>query len=196
MVESRQVDSKPRTRPYYFILFCVRWESRNLNAAQLDVTSRLTEKGALVEAVGEVDLTTASLLREPLMEAVDSSEKLPVIVDLSRVDFIDSAGLALLVEARKRLAPEGRTLHILLTQGRQPERVLRPAWRAAALAVLLARRRARSSAQPASGPGRESIEPLHPGASLSRSLRSKNLCGQRFPARTDSRDRRLAADPG
>lgn len=96
-----------------------------MNAAQLDVTSRPTDKGTLVEGVGEVDLTTAPLLREPLMEAVNSAEKSPVIVDLSRVDFIDSAGLALLVEARKRLAPEGRTLHILLTQGRQPERVLK-----------------------------------------------------------------------
>lgn len=96
-----------------------------MDAAQLNVASRLTEKGALIEAVGEVDLTTARLLHEPLMDAVNGPENLPVIVDLSRVDFIDSAGLALLVEARKRLAPEGRPLHVLLTQGKQPERVLK-----------------------------------------------------------------------
>ena len=41
------------------------------------------------------------------------------------VDFIDSAGLALLVEARKKLAPEGRVLNVLLTPSRQPERVLK-----------------------------------------------------------------------
>jgi anti-sigma B factor antagonist len=96
-----------------------------LNAAQLEVNTRSTDKGSLVEAVGEVDLTTAPQLREPLMEAVVGTQKTTVIVDLSRVDFIDSAGLALLVEARKRLAPEGRTLNILLTPGRQPERVLK-----------------------------------------------------------------------
>lgn len=96
-----------------------------MNAAQLSVTSRATEQGALVEAAGEVDLTTAPQLREPLMEAVNGAAKTAVIVDLSRVDFIDSAGLALLVEARKRLAPEERALHILLTPGRQPERVLK-----------------------------------------------------------------------
>ena len=96
-----------------------------MNAAQLDVTSRSTDKGVLVEAIGEVDLTTATQLREPLMEAVNGTQVSPVIVDLSRVDFIDSAGLALLVEARKRLAPEGRILNILLTPGRQPERVLK-----------------------------------------------------------------------
>ena len=96
-----------------------------MNAAQLTVNQRQDSKGAIVEAVGEVDLTTAPQLRESLMTAVNGSEKSPVIVDLSRVDFIDSAGLALLVEARKKLSPEGRSLSILLTQGRQPERVLK-----------------------------------------------------------------------
>ena len=59
------------------------------------------------------------------MAAVNSGEKSPVIVDLSHVDFIDSAGLALLVEARKKLSPEGRSLSVLLTPSRQPERVLK-----------------------------------------------------------------------
>jgi anti-sigma B factor antagonist len=96
-----------------------------LNAAQLTVSTQGTERGFLVTAVGEVDLTTVLQLRKPVLEAVEGSPKAPVIVDLCRVDFIDSAGLALLVEARKRLAPESRSLHILLTPGRQPERVLR-----------------------------------------------------------------------
>ena len=96
-----------------------------MNAAQLIVNHRQDTKGSVVEAVGEVDLTTAPQLRESLMAAVNGAEKTAVIVDLSRVDFIDSAGLALLVEARKKLSPEGRTLNILLTPGRQPERVLK-----------------------------------------------------------------------
>lgn len=96
-----------------------------MNAAQLTVNSRGTDKGSLIEAIGEVDLTTVLQLREPVLNAVNNADGAPVIVDLSKVDFIDSAGLALLVEARKRLAPDARTLHILLTPGRQPERVLR-----------------------------------------------------------------------
>lgn len=96
-----------------------------LNPAQLIISQRQDSKGAVIEAVGEVDLTTAPQLREFLMAAVNGAEKSAVIVDLSRVDFIDSAGLALLVEARKRLSPEGRALHVLLTAGRQPERVLK-----------------------------------------------------------------------
>ena len=96
-----------------------------MNAAQLTVKNHPSSKGTIVEAIGEVDLTTTPQLRESLMEAVNSTEKVPVIVNLCSVDFIDSAGLALLVEARKRLAPESRTLHIILTPGRQPERVLK-----------------------------------------------------------------------
>lgn len=96
-----------------------------MNAAQLSINQQLTDKGLCIKAVGEVDLTTAPQLRIPLMQTVNSSDRSAVIVDLSQVDFIDSAGLALLVETRKKLAPESRTLHILLTPGRQPERVLK-----------------------------------------------------------------------
>ena len=96
-----------------------------MNAAQLIVSHRHETQGTVIEAVGEVDLTTAPQLREALLGAVGETEKPPVIVDLSKVDFIDSAGLALLVEARKRLSPDGRTLSILLAPGRQPERVLK-----------------------------------------------------------------------
>ncbi|MGI4790936.1 MAG: STAS domain-containing protein [Janthinobacterium lividum] len=96
-----------------------------MNAAQLVVSHRRETAGTVIEAVGEVDLTTAPQLREALLAAVGDAEKLSVIVDLSKVDFIDSAGLALLVEARKKLSPEGRTLSILLAPGRQPERVLK-----------------------------------------------------------------------
>ena len=95
-----------------------------MNAAQLLVSHREEPAGTVIEAVGEVDLTTAPQLREALLGAVGSG-KSAVIVDLSKVDFIDSAGLALLVEARKRLSPDGRTLNILLAPGRQPERVLK-----------------------------------------------------------------------
>jgi anti-sigma B factor antagonist len=96
-----------------------------LNAAQLVVSHREEPAGTVIEAVGEVDLTTAAQLREALLAAVGTSAQSSIIVDLSKVDFIDSAGLALLVEARKRLSPEGRTLSILLSPGRQPERVLK-----------------------------------------------------------------------
>lgn len=98
-------------------------------AATLEVSSRTTGRGILVEAVGDVDLTTTPILHNCLMESVqatiEATEAAHLSVDLRRVDFIDSAGLALLVAARKRLAPAMRSLQVLLTPGQQPERVLR-----------------------------------------------------------------------
>jgi anti-anti-sigma factor len=94
-----------------------------MKAAELIVEELNTEKGTVLEVRGELDLTTVSMLREPLLSQVSSSSK-DVIVDVTHVDFIDSAGLALLVEARKRLVAENRLLYIVLTKGQQPERVL------------------------------------------------------------------------
>jgi len=96
-----------------------------VNAAQLVISQRQESERQIIVAVGEVDLTTAPALREAMLAAVSQEDAQTLVVDLSQVDFIDSAGLALLVEARKRLAPEGRTLTVLLTAGRQPERVLK-----------------------------------------------------------------------
>jgi anti-sigma B factor antagonist len=94
-----------------------------MKAAELTVEEQATDKGTVLRVTGELDLTTVSMLREPLLNMV-ANEKGDVIVDLKLVDFIDSAGLALLVEARKRLVAESRHLYIILTKGQQPERVL------------------------------------------------------------------------
>ena len=52
---------------------------------------------------GELDLHNAEQLREGLARALaDNPERL--VVDLERVEFIDSTALGVLVEARRRLA--------------------------------------------------------------------------------------------
>ena len=93
-----------------------------LHTPRLTVTMRPTEKGTLVEATGEVGLQTVPLLRAPLQEVM--AQPGTVIVDLRRVDFIDSSALSLLVEVRKGLVSQQRSLCVLLTANGQPERVL------------------------------------------------------------------------
>ena len=60
------------------------------------------ERGeAIVTIVGEVDLNTASRVREAVKEARDSTGPVPLttlILDLSEVEHLDSLGLAALVE--------------------------------------------------------------------------------------------------
>ena len=96
-----------------------------MKTAELTVSEQNSEKGPVITVVGELDLTTVSQLREVLLAHADKVRGDRVIVDLSLVEFIDSAGLALLVEARKRMAADSRTLFLIITQGKQPERVLR-----------------------------------------------------------------------
>ena len=63
--------------------------------------------GAYVIAVaGEADLYTAPELKRELEAAIDAGGK-DVVVDLTATTFIDSTALSVLVEATKRLRPEG-----------------------------------------------------------------------------------------
>ena len=78
-----------------------------------------------VEAVGDVDLCTAPLLRDALVTAFAQPAPAGTIaLDMRDVGFIDSAGLALLVEIRKMFY-EKTKLALLVQKGSQPERVLR-----------------------------------------------------------------------
>lgn len=51
---------------------------------------------------GELDQSTAPALREVLAPTLNNPTQ-PVLVDLSGCEFIDSTGLSLLVEAKRRL---------------------------------------------------------------------------------------------
>ncbi|MGH2953411.1 MAG: STAS domain-containing protein [Solirubrobacterales bacterium] len=60
-----------------------------------------------VSVFGELDQATAPQLRSALGDALDAPQK-PVLVDLTDCGFIDSTGLSLLVEAKRRLAEDDR----------------------------------------------------------------------------------------
>jgi anti-sigma B factor antagonist len=96
-----------------------------MKIAELTVSEKASTKGPVIKVIGELDLTTVSQLREQLLGHADDPGGGGVIVDLTDVEFIDSAGLALLVEARKRMSVDSRTLFLVITPGKQPERVLR-----------------------------------------------------------------------
>ena len=56
----------------------------------------------VVTVHGELDVEAAPELRRALIEAIDEHPGRPVVVDLEGVDFIDSAGLGVLVGGLKR----------------------------------------------------------------------------------------------
>lgn len=75
----------------------------------------------LLTAAGEVDTLTAPLLDAAIGELVDAAEPV-LVVDLTGITFLASSGLAVLIRAAHRAAPDGRRLR-LVTHGRP---VLRP----------------------------------------------------------------------
>ncbi|MEO7716471.1 MAG: STAS domain-containing protein [Capsulimonas sp.] len=73
---------------------------------------------------GDLDLFSAPTVQASIVEAVADTQPDVVIVDLSKVDFIDSAGLALLLHLRKVEAIGGK-LRIIVQPYSQPERVFK-----------------------------------------------------------------------
>jgi anti-anti-sigma factor len=68
----------------------------------------------VVTVVGDVDLHSAPELRDRLASLGDTGAK-HVVVDLSDCEFLDSMGLGVLLGAKKRMARDGRDLHVVVT---------------------------------------------------------------------------------
>ena len=86
---------------------------------------RLDDGGLVVEVAGELDVCSSHTLREKLTATpvLDASR---LVVDLSRLRFIDSTGIGVLAMAARRLAleagltivcPEGRVCRALTLAG-------------------------------------------------------------------------------
>ncbi|MEV4758223.1 STAS domain-containing protein [Micromonospora sp. NPDC049559] len=79
---------------------------------ELSLATRTVAEHTVLEVGGEVDVYTAPRLRERLVELVDGGAR-KVVVDLGRVDFLDSTGLGVLVGALKRLRAAGGGLDLV-----------------------------------------------------------------------------------
>jgi anti-sigma B factor antagonist len=96
-----------------------------VNPAPFEVKVGELENGVRTISVrGELDLSTAPDLEGPLDEALSSGEG-SLLIDLSRCEFIDSTGIALIVRAWQRLdsGENGRAL-VICSQNDQVRRVL------------------------------------------------------------------------
>jgi len=83
----------------------------------------VTEQGeaVVIHLEGDVDLQSSPEARKILLECV--TRKKPVLVDLSKVGYIDSSGVASLVEALQTARKGGGTL-LLVTVSEAALRVL------------------------------------------------------------------------
>ena len=71
-------------------------------------------EGAVIARVtGEIDMSNSNDLRTAILEATPN-EALGVILDLSFVDYIDSAGIHLLYRLGDHLRTRGQTLRVVI----------------------------------------------------------------------------------
>jgi anti-sigma B factor antagonist len=72
---------------------------------------------AVLQVSGEVDVYTATLLREQMRELA-AKGAVHLIADLSQVDFLDSTGLGALVGGLRRLREGGGSLALVISTPR------------------------------------------------------------------------------
>jgi anti-sigma B factor antagonist len=71
----------------------------------------------VVEVVGEIDVSTADVLRERLVELLDR-DRTDLVVDLRQVRFMDSTGLGVLVGTLKKVRLLGGRLQLVIDSER------------------------------------------------------------------------------
>jgi anti-sigma B factor antagonist len=69
---------------------------------------RAPGEATLLRLTGELDLVTAPTLREELSRHQERG--VPIVLDLSGIEFLDSTGLVLLMEVAREPAPDGWSL--------------------------------------------------------------------------------------
>ena len=71
----------------------------------------------VIDVAGTIDISTAPRLRELLIDLV-STNNYQLIVNLERVEFLDSTGLGVLVGGLKRVRAHDGSLDLVCTQER------------------------------------------------------------------------------
>jgi anti-sigma B factor antagonist len=81
----------------------------------LDVEAMQESNVNVIALRGEIDVYTAPLLRQKIVDLVDDGS-LNIVVDMEKVDFLDSTGLGVLVEGLKRIKTREGNLALVITQ--------------------------------------------------------------------------------
>ena len=81
----------------------------------LDIERGRHGEASVLTLRGEIDVYTAPRLRQAIIDLVEEGET-TIVVDMQKVDFLDSTGLGVLVGGLKRVKTRDGTLAIVVTQ--------------------------------------------------------------------------------
>ncbi|MBD3291117.1 anti-sigma factor antagonist [candidate division KSB1 bacterium] len=82
----------------------------------LDIQSKKVDNAVIINIKGDVDLYSSPQIRKVLLELIQK-ESPAIFVDLQEVNYMDSSGVATLVEALQRAKKYGGRLFIYHLQG-------------------------------------------------------------------------------
>ena len=71
------------------------------------VEELLDERTVLIVVEGELELTTAPRFKQMLVKAIDEGRN-AIVIDFSRLTFIDSTALGVMVAAQRRMSEDAR----------------------------------------------------------------------------------------
>jgi anti-sigma B factor antagonist len=95
----------------------LRGELRPSGPVSLQLTETRRSGVSVIEVAGELDLLTASRMAALLDEVVRTRGQDDVVIDLRATAFIDSAGLQILLSAKRRLTRLSRELLVVSEAG-------------------------------------------------------------------------------
>jgi anti-sigma B factor antagonist len=81
----------------------------------LKIESKETDSIGIIFLEGEVDVYTAPKLKSRLIDLVDEG-KYNIVIDLQKVEFMDSSGLGVLVGGLKRVKSHEGSIALVCTQ--------------------------------------------------------------------------------
>lgn len=93
-----------------------------MRLADLQITRR--DGIVIAHLIGEIDLSDAGELHAAITEATPN-DALGVVLDLSAVTYVDSAGIHLLYRLGESLRNRGQTLRVVIPPGSPPSDALR-----------------------------------------------------------------------
>jgi anti-sigma B factor antagonist len=94
----------------------LRHELRPRGPVRFAITEAQHNDAVSLEIVGELDLLTAPRFAAKLNSVVRQSDR-DVVVDLRQAEFLDSAGLQVLLGVQRRLSNDARKLSVVCEEG-------------------------------------------------------------------------------
>jgi anti-sigma B factor antagonist len=83
----------------------------------LDLETSKQGETSVISLRGEIDVYTAPRLRQALIDLVEGGAR-DIVVDMDKVDFLDSTGLGVLVGGLKRVKSNEGDMKLVVTQDR------------------------------------------------------------------------------